>query len=46
VAGDFQPDVCVGSSLGAALLLELLRLGVWRGPAIMVRGQAGSDFRL
>lgn len=32
----FLPDVLVGSSFGGAVAVELLRLGVWRGPTLLL----------
>eukprot|EP00732_Lithocolla_globosa_P007298 Lithocolla_globosa_v1_NODE_9146_length_739_cov_4.890351.p1 type:complete len:210 gc:universal NODE_9146_length_739_cov_4.890351:703-74(-) len=33
---DFQPQMCVGFSFGAALLHELLTQGIWRGPSVLL----------
>jgi pimeloyl-ACP methyl ester carboxylesterase len=32
----FRPDVLVGSSFGAALAVELLARGLWRGPTLLL----------
>jgi hypothetical protein len=32
----FRPDVLVGSSFGAALAVELLGRGLWRGPTLLL----------
>jgi alpha/beta superfamily hydrolase len=32
----FRPDVLVGSSFGAAVAVELLRRGSWRGPTLLL----------
>eukprot|EP01099_Mayorella_cantabrigiensis_P005925 TRINITY_DN4847_c0_g1_i1.p1 TRINITY_DN4847_c0_g1~~TRINITY_DN4847_c0_g1_i1.p1 ORF type:complete len:248 (+),score=70.84 TRINITY_DN4847_c0_g1_i1:30-746(+) len=32
----FQPDVIVGSSFGGALALELMALGFWKGPVVLL----------
>ncbi len=34
--GRFRPDVLVGSSFGAAVVVELLRRGDWRGPTLLL----------
>lgn len=31
-----QPEVVIGSSFGGAVLLELIRRGVWRGPSLFL----------
>ena len=33
---DFQPDVLVGSSFGAAVAVDLLRRDAWRGPTLLL----------
>jgi hypothetical protein len=33
---EFRPDVLVGSSFGAAVAVELLRRGMWRGPTLLL----------
>jgi pimeloyl-ACP methyl ester carboxylesterase len=32
----FEPDVLVGSSFGAGVVVELLRRGLWRGPTLLL----------
>jgi pimeloyl-ACP methyl ester carboxylesterase len=32
----FRPDVLVGSSFGAAVVVELLERGLWRGPTLLL----------
>eukprot|EP01050_Picozoa_sp_SAG11_P021971 SAG11_NODE_4032_length_2097_cov_2.919920_2_plen_248_part_00 len=34
--GAFKPDVIVGSSFGAAICLDLIGQGDWRGPAVLL----------
>lgn len=36
VLRDFAPDVLVGSSFGGAVAVELLRIGAWRGPTLLL----------
>jgi predicted esterase len=33
---DFEPDVLVGSSFGAGVVVELLCRGLWRGPTMLL----------
>ena len=33
---EFRPDVLVGSSFGAAVVVELLRRGEWKGPTLLL----------
>lgn len=32
----FQPDVLIGSSFGAAVVVEMLRRELWRGPTMLL----------
>jgi predicted esterase len=32
----FRPDLLVGSSFGAAVVVELLQRGLWRGPTLLL----------
>ncbi len=32
----FQPDVLIGSSFGGAVVVELLRRGLWKGPTLLL----------
>jgi predicted esterase len=32
----FRPDVVIGSSFGAAVVVELLARGLWRGPTLLL----------
>lgn len=34
--GSFRPDVLVGSSFGAAVVVEILRRAAWRGPTLLL----------
>ena len=36
VLRDFAPDLLVGSSFGGAVAVELLRIGAWRGPTLLL----------
>lgn len=33
---EFAPDLLVGSSFGGAVVVELLRRGIWRGPTLLL----------
>jgi hypothetical protein len=41
----FRPDVLVGSSFGAAVAVELLRRGFWRGPTLLLAQAARARDR-
>jgi predicted esterase len=36
VLNEFRPEVLVGSSFGAAVVVELLTRGLWRGPTLLL----------